>query len=92
MYGGLYINLFFPLDGLLPVTVGDILTFVTGASSVPPIGFDDDLRVSFNEVAKFPVASTCALTLTLPSKYEDYESFKEAMNNALLGAHGFGKY
>ena len=65
---------------------------MTGASAVPPVGFDDDLTVSFDEVAKFPVASTCALTLTLPSKYEDYEPFKEAMSTAVLGAHGFGKY
>ena len=81
----------FPLDGLLPVTLGEILSFATGAYAIPPAGFVDDLSVCFNDDSMFPLASPSSLTLTLPSNYEDYTDFKEAMNTALLGAHGFGK-
>ena len=45
----------------------------------------------FSPVAEFPCASTCALELTLPTKFHNSpDMFKEKMIYALLNHGGFG--
>ena len=51
------------------IGLGDCLSFFTGASRIPPTGFDDICTLNFNNVNVFQTASTCALTLTLPTRY-----------------------
>ena len=78
-------------DGEPPITLtlADILAFITGVDSIPPLGFEKAGGVEFlHEGGNFPMASTCALILRLPL-HEDYEVFKEKMIFAILNAHGF---
>ena len=52
----------------------------TGANYPPPLGFDQPAALWFSPLAEFPCASTCALELTLPTKYHDSpDMFKEKM-------------
>ena len=82
------INLFPVATG---VSIGMILNFFTGAESIPPCGFPPGKPVlSFNSSNPYPTASTCALELTLPTKYDDYQEFKSKMDQAFSMHGGFG--
>ena len=73
------------------MTLEQILNFFTGANYPPPLGFDQPAALWFSPLAEFPCASTCALELTLPTKYHDSpDMFKEKMIYALLNHGGFG--
>ena len=82
---------FLCLDGQTEITIGDVLSFFTGADHIPPLGFGD-ATLTFNESNLYPTASTCALCLTLPTMYNDYSSFKEKFVFAMLNHGGFGLY
>ena len=78
--------------GCTDVTMGDILSFFTGADTIPPLGLGD-ATLSFNHTNPYPTASTCGLCLTLPTMYsKDYMSFKKYFTFALLNHGGFGLY
>ncbi len=68
----------------------DILSFLTGCDSIPPIGFGDNIpKIIFTD-DKLPTVSTCSLTFRLPlSLPHDFIQFKEAMDLAILGSQGF---
>ena len=69
-----------------------MLVFFTGADAVPLMGFPIDCTLSFNRDIVYPTASTCALEMTLPTRYHDnYELFKQKMVQGLLWHGGFGK-
>ena len=72
------------------ITLRDILIFVTGANQVPPMGFDQPLKIQFVEGHRLPSASTCSLTLHVPREIIEYGNFKEKFTLSILGAHGFG--
>ena len=73
------------------VSLQDVLSFFSGAAKIPPLGFDPLPSLSFSDNAVYPTASTCALRLTLPTRYsDDYESFKYNMTQALTMHGGFG--
>ena len=73
--------------------LSDCLSFFTGASIIPPTGFDTECTLNFNSVNVYPTASTCSLTLTLPSMfYGKYFAFKEEMLFAFKNNGGFGLY
>lgn len=73
------------------VTLGQVLSFFSGAEYPPPLGFNIPPAIYFSATNVFPQASTCALTLTLPTKYFDQpESFEEKMIYALKNHGGFG--
>ena len=80
------------VDGL---TLKDLLVFISGADSVPPLGFDHLISVHFYDfignVRRSPWSSTCALTLHLPRRFEDPQQFNELMKESLHECHGFGK-
>ena len=60
------------------VSLGDVLAFFTGAEYPPPLGFDLKPIVRFTSTSTFPLASTCALELTLPTVHFDKpDLFKE---------------
>ena len=77
--------------GQSDITLRDVLSFFSGAEIIPPLGFDD-ATLSFNEENPYPTASTCGLALTLPSKYQKYEDFKEHFIFAMCNHGGFGLY
>ena len=79
----------YPVDG--DVHLEDVLSFFSGASKIPPLGFDSTPSLSFSDSAIYPTASTCALHLQLPTRYHsDYSLFKEKMTQAFTYHGGFG--
>ena len=78
-------------DGASEVSVEDVLIFFSGAASIPPLRFDTEPALYFNPKSWYPTASTCAVTLTLPTKYHDnYADFRSNMTKALAWHGGFG--
>ena len=78
-------------DKQVSCSVADVLVFLSGADRTPPLGFNRSPELHFLEPTDlFPTASTCLLILRLPTRYHDYESFKEAMTQALTMNDGFG--
>ena len=81
----------YSIGGKVSVTLEDFLVFVTGTNRIPPTGFHLGLTLNFNNTHVYPSASTCALTLTLPTKYYDnYSLFKEKILYGLENHGGFG--
>ena len=73
------------------LTLEEILSFVTGADKVPPSGFQPSPSITFNQDNVYPKASTCALTLILPTKYHsDYVAFKNKLTFGFKNHGGFG--
>lgn len=77
------------------LSLDDLLVFMTGADSIPPLGFDDHLTIAFydqqDHVKRIPWSSTCTLTLYLPRGFDDTQEFKLLMRMALMNGVGFGK-
>ncbi len=73
----------------LGVSLSDVLVFFTGADSIPPTGYET-ATLNLNDTNHFPTASTCAVQLTLPTKYHDYNDFKSVMDTAMKMHGGFG--
>ena len=67
-----------------------ILSFFTGAHEIPPLGLPHEPQMSFSATSPYPTSSTCAIQLTLPSKYEAKEEFEAKMDQAFLSHGGFG--
>ncbi len=67
-----------------------MLTFISAVDEVPPLEFDQPLKVEFVAAKRLPSASTCTLTLKLSRQTVDYCTFKEQFKLAILGGHGFG--
>lgn len=72
------------------MSLSTVLSFVTGAAEIPPLGFPHEATLGFSETNPYPTASTCDIQLTLPSKYATYEEFKQYMLYAMLNYGGFG--
>lgn len=62
------------------ISLTDIMVFFSAAAKPPPLGFPDKPMLEFNSSNVYPTASTCALVLKLPTKYQrSYTEFKRAM-------------
>lgn len=78
-------------EGECSTQLEDILSFVTGANRIPPIGFEPQPSIEFeDDNAKYPVAHTCANVLRLPL-LKTYEEFKPNMDFGILNSPGFGR-
>lgn len=71
------------------VTLAEVLIFFTGADNIPPLGYQS-ASMYFNHDRIFPTGSTCAITLTLPTKHVKYEDFKRHLNIGFTLHGGFG--
>ena len=71
------------------VSLKTVLIIFTGANSIHPSGYAS-ATLTFNPTDPYPTAYTCAIQLTLPTKYDTFEEFKEYMNTALRMHGGFG--
>ena len=71
------------------VSLKMVLAFFTGADSIPPLGYKSAI-LHFNPNNHYPTASTCAIQLTLPTKYQSYQEFKKQMDVAFCMHGGFG--
>ena len=72
------------------ITLGDILAFTTGASTVPPMGFSPKPSIEFHENSNFPEANTCGNILRLSLMNHSYEQFKYNLCFGITNAIGFG--
>ena len=72
------------------MTLGMVLNFFTGSDGIPPCGYSNPPELNFNSVNVLPTASTCAPSLTLPTKFSDYEEFKASLVKGLTWHGGFG--
>ena len=70
-----------------------MLSFVTGADAIPPLGFLTSPTILFSKDKNrlLPVSSTCALSLTLSLGLSDYDLFKDNMDMAILNGYEFGQ-
>ena len=72
-----------------------MLNYITGAEEVPPTGYgilSSLPTLKFDHMQPMPMASICAIELTLPTKYFDkpFSAFKDVMDTPLLCHGGFG--
>ena len=72
------------------VTLKNVLTFFTGADSFPPSGYDA-LILNFNATTLYPLASVCGLELIIPTRYNDYDSFKRSLDVGFTMNGGYGR-
>ena len=63
----------------MELSLGDLLSFVTGADYPPPLGFSSSPEIEF-------VVKHLHLSLHLT----EFDTFKNAFDTALISAHGFG--
>ncbi|KAA0724142.1 hypothetical protein E1301_Tti020080 [Triplophysa tibetana] len=75
------------------VTFEEVLVFITGADSIPRLGFRGQPRIDFHtpENRRLPFASTCGMVLFLPRGIQEEEDLTDMLNTALKGYCGFGK-
>ena len=66
------------------------MSFFSGTTTIPPLGYSHIPTINFTSVDKYPTASTCTLQLTLPIIHSTYDEFKDAMLTAMLMNGGFG--
>ncbi|XP_071821218.1 uncharacterized protein [Apostichopus japonicus] len=82
-------------DESVVVGMHHILRFCTGADSIPPIGFEKQIDISFytpvEGIKPYPTSSTCGLELHLPRGITDADKFARLMTEAILCSPGFGK-
>jgi len=79
-------------DHALDVTFEDLLAFTTGADKTPPCGFSTKISIEFyDDEHRYPFASTCALSLSLPRGKSNPDGFRTVMFRAIKESVGFGK-
>ena len=64
-------------------TLGDLLEYLTGSSSIPPSGFGEVQPAILHD--GLPIVSTCAMSITFPATFP-IDQFKEKMDLAILGS------
>lgn len=96
MYLMVYILFSFSLTGgsdeaCREVSLAKVLSFCTGSEYPPPLGFENPITVRFDPNTDWPMASTCAFQLTLPTKFHnDFEKFRDNVVFGVLNHGGFG--
>ena len=75
------------------VSLRQILSFVTGADEIPPLGFTNSPFILFSKDKSrlLPVSSTCALSITFSLGLTEYNVFKSNMDTGVLNAYEFGQ-
>jgi len=84
----------FTAESCAKVTLLDLLQFITGADRLPPLGFHKSISVVFYDMTAqrhYPSVSTCDLSIQLPRGFQCPDEFQCLLEEAVLGAHGFGK-
>ncbi len=82
-------------DDMVQVQLPDLLQFMSGADSIPPLGFGTDLTIIFYDQeegkTRLPYTSTCALQLALPRGHEDESTFSKLLTKSIFESGGFEK-
>jgi hypothetical protein len=66
----------------------DLVSFWTAGTS---LGYNNELLLAkFDAECKLPMAETCFMGITIPTRYQKYEDFRKYMDIALMyGGKGF---
>ena len=72
-----------------PVSLEELFMFITGLKTEPPAGMTPHPCVTFSQETIYPMANTCANTITLPL-LETYARFKANMDFGIQNSLGFG--
>ncbi|KAK1883051.1 G2/M phase-specific E3 ubiquitin-protein ligase [Dissostichus eleginoides] len=72
-----------------PVSLEELFMFITGLKTEPPAGMTPHPCVTFSQETIYPMANTCANTITLPL-LGTYTSFKANMDFGIQNSPGFG--
>ena len=72
------------------VSLSMVMTFFSSSDEVPPMDYPHEPVLNFNQDSPYPTSSTCALVLTLPTRYMEYDDFKLALDTAFIIHGGFG--
>ena len=73
------------------VSLETVMNFFSGAyDDVPRAGYGVDPAIYFSNENIYPTSSTCALQLTLSTRYSDFYLFKKALDTGFLMHGGFG--
>ena len=68
-----------------------VLSFLTGAERLPPLGLPYSPSKYFSETNEYPTASTCAIHMCLPTvHWNDYSTFKKILTLSFKHHGGFG--
>ncbi|XP_031327303.1 G2/M phase-specific E3 ubiquitin-protein ligase-like [Photinus pyralis] len=70
----------------------ELLVFVTGADTVPALGFGTKIYIRFQHDDKmmYPKANTCGLELYLPTCHTNFDDFKYHMDFGIGNSKDFG--
>ena len=79
----------------LLLTLRSVLSFITGATNIPAVGFSTAFKIVFDHeapVGRKMTANTCANVLTFPVNniYMEYDLFKNEMITCIQDCQGFG--
>ena len=80
-------------DKQITLTFQNVLVFTTGADSIPPGGFVDDLKLDFytqQSKKHFPTASTCDMRMCIP-RGVGVVVLQALMEEVTINAPGFAK-
>ena len=75
------------------VSLSSLLRYITGSSSIPPLGFSSLIRITYqinDEDAIYPTAQACFSRLSLPVVHKSQHSFNAAFIKALEYGGGYG--
>lgn len=75
----------------ISITLPDILQFITGCQTTPPVGFIPSPSVRFHDTSIFPMANTCTNTLHLPMDNVNDSIFKYRVLSGFVNSPGFGR-
>ncbi|CAB3987907.1 G2 M phase-specific E3 ubiquitin- ligase-like [Paramuricea clavata] len=79
------------------LSLSDLLKFVTGSFSIPPLGLGDQIEICFVHGCDKgcrcrPTASTCLLKLCLPVHLNSFDCMKDLLISSIQEGRGFGNF
>ena len=91
-----HIQLFIDAKQTAPggVSIATLLRFVTGMSTVPPLGLERPIQIVFlppQKEEQYPKVTVCYCKLSLPVIHETFSDFKVAFTTALTYGDGYGR-
>ena len=72
------------------ISVGHVLRFMTGCSSIPHCGLFKKIDIHFASAERYPVASTCTFGVTLPLNLTSNQRLKAVLKESLIPGQAFG--
>lgn len=91
----IYFYAFLPTAKDTDVSYEDLMVFMTGADTIPTLGFPSKPTIDFFDqeagVRRLPYSSTCSLHLFLPRGVSSEEEMTDLISTAVKCGMGFGK-